>query len=114
VAFENAGAVISGVEAAYKALTKTGAVKKRIRFVVFGGDGGTYDIGLQALSGALERGHDFLYVCVNNEAYMNTGVQRSRTPHGSTARSTLYPESGSSPPRGTPWGSPRPPAPRSR
>lgn len=77
VAFENAGAVISGVEAAYKALTKTGAVKKRIRFVVFGGDGGTYDIGLQALSGALERGHDFLYVCVNNEAYMNTGVQRS-------------------------------------
>jgi len=77
VAFENAAAVISGVEAAYKALTKTGKVKRRIRFVAFGGDGGTYDIGLQALSGALERGHDFLYVCINNEAYMNTGVQRS-------------------------------------
>ncbi|MFH1609322.1 MAG: thiamine pyrophosphate-dependent enzyme [Candidatus Bipolaricaulota bacterium] len=77
VAFENAAAVISGVEAAYKALTKTGKVERRIRFVVFAGDGGTYDIGLQALSGALERGHDFLYVCINNEAYMNTGVQRS-------------------------------------
>lgn len=77
VAFENAAAVISGVEAAYKALQKRGLMKKRVRFVVFGGDGGTYDIGLQALSGALERGHDFLYVCLNNEAYMNTGVQRS-------------------------------------
>lgn len=77
VAFENAAAVISGVEAAYKALKKKGLMEKRIRFVVFAGDGGTYDIGFQALSGALERGHDFLYVCLNNEAYMNTGVQRS-------------------------------------
>ena len=82
VAFENAAAVISGVEAAYKALAKTGKTKRRIRFVVFAGDGGTYDIGLQALSGALERGHEILYVCINNEAYMNTGVQRS----GSTPR----------------------------
>jgi pyruvate ferredoxin oxidoreductase beta subunit len=48
-----------------------------ITFVVFAGDGGTYDIGLQALSGALERGHRFLYVCYDNQAYMNTGVQRS-------------------------------------
>lgn len=77
VAFENAAAVISGVEAAYKVLVKTGKIKERIRFVVFAGDGGTYDIGLQALSGAFERRHDFLYVCLNNEAYMNTGVQRS-------------------------------------
>ena len=76
-AFENAAATISGVEAAYRALVRKGKIKKKIRFVVFGGDGGTYDIGLQALSGALERGHDFLYVVLNNEAYMNTGVQRS-------------------------------------
>ena len=76
-AFENAAATIAGVEAAYKALKRIGKIKKRIRFVAFGGDGGTYDIGLQALSGALERGHDFLYVVLNNEAYMNTGVQRS-------------------------------------
>lgn len=88
VAFENAAAVISGVEAAYKALTKTGAVGRRIRFVVFGGDGGTYDIGLQALSGALERGHDFLYVCLNNEAYMNTGVQRSSATPACAAATT--------------------------
>lgn len=77
VAFENAAAVIAGVEAAYKALVRAGKLDRRIRFVAFAGDGGTYDIGLQALSGALERGHDFLYVCINNEAYMNTGVQRS-------------------------------------
>ena len=76
-AFENAAATIAGVEAAYRALVRKGKIKKKIRFVVFGGDGGTYDIGLQALSGALERGHDFLYVVLNNEAYMNTGVQRS-------------------------------------
>ena len=76
-AFENAAATISGVEAAYKALKRKGKIDRRIRFVVFGGDGGTYDIGLQSLSGALERGHDFLYVVLNNEAYMNTGVQRS-------------------------------------
>lgn len=54
-----------------------------IQFVAFGGDGGTYDIGLQSLSGALERGHNFLYVCYDNQAYMNTGIQRSSaTPHG--------------------------------
>jgi pyruvate ferredoxin oxidoreductase beta subunit len=52
---------------------------------VFAGDGGTYDIGLQALSGALERGHRFLFVCYDNEAYMNTGVQRSgATPFGAS------------------------------
>ncbi|MBI4200206.1 MAG: pyruvate ferredoxin oxidoreductase [Chloroflexi bacterium] len=77
--FENAAATISGVEAAYKTFLRTGRWKEDqpINFVVFGGDGGTYDIGLQALSGAIERGHRFLYVCLNNEAYMNTGIQRS-------------------------------------
>ena len=70
-AFENVAATISGVETAYRALKKKGKIKKEIKFVAFGGDGGTYDIGLQALSGALERGHNFVYVCYNNEAYMN-------------------------------------------
>ncbi|MBU1888162.1 MAG: pyruvate ferredoxin oxidoreductase [Candidatus Omnitrophica bacterium] len=84
-AFENVAATISGVETAYKALKKKGKIKKDIKFVAFGGDGGTYDIGLQALSGALERGHKFVYVCYQNEAYMNTGVQRSGgTPKGAS------------------------------
>jgi pyruvate ferredoxin oxidoreductase beta subunit len=56
---------------------------ENIKFIVLGGDGGTYDIGLQSLSGALERGHQFLYICYDNEAYMNTGNQRSgATPLG--------------------------------
>ncbi len=82
-AFENAAATISGVEAAYRALKKKGKIDKDIKFIAFGGDGGTYDIGFQALSGALERGHNFLYVCYDNGAYMNTGIQRSSaTPFG--------------------------------
>lgn len=76
-AFENAAATLSGVTAAYEALKKRGKIKDDINFVAFGGDGGTYDIGLQSLSGAMERGHNLLYVCYNNQAYMNTGVQRS-------------------------------------
>lgn len=76
-AFENAAATIGGVESAYRALQRKGLMKEEIRFVAFGGDGGTYDIGFQSLSGAIERGHQFLYVCFNNEAYMNTGIQRS-------------------------------------
>ena len=83
-AFANAGATISGVEAAYKGLQRAGKIPadKKIKFVAFGGDGGTYDIGLQSLSGAMERGHDIVYVCYDNEAYMNTGIQRSSsTPH---------------------------------
>jgi pyruvate ferredoxin oxidoreductase beta subunit len=76
-AFENVAATIAGVESAYKALEKTGRIKEDIKFVAFAGDGGTYDIGLQSLSGALERGHDFLYVCLDNESYANTGGQRS-------------------------------------
>ncbi len=87
-AFENAAATISGVEAAYQALKRAGRIPadKRIKFVAFGGDGGTYDIGLQALSGAMERGHDMVYVCYDNGAYMNTGIQRSSaTPKGAWA-----------------------------
>ncbi len=82
-AFENAAATLSGVEAAYQNFKRKGKVNQKINFVAFGGDGGTYDIGLQSLSGAMERGHNLLYVCYNNEAYMNTGVQRSgATPRG--------------------------------
>ncbi|RMF06142.1 pyruvate ferredoxin oxidoreductase [Candidatus Woesearchaeota archaeon] len=82
-AFENSAATISGVEAAYKALKKKGKIDKDVKFLVFAGDGGTYDIGLQSLSGALERGHNFVYVCLDNEGYMNTGIQRSSaTPFG--------------------------------
>jgi len=78
-AFENAAATISGVESAYKALLRKGKISgnKKIKFIAFGGDGGTYDIGLQSLSGAIERGHNFLYVLYDNEGYMNTGIQRS-------------------------------------
>ncbi len=77
-AFENAAATASGVEATIKAMKKTGRLKyEKIDVVVFAGDGGTYDIGLQSLSGAAERGHDFLYILYDNEAYMNTGIQRS-------------------------------------
>jgi len=76
-AFENVAATISGVETAYRALKKKGLIKEDFRFIAFGGDGGTYDIGLQALSGAMERGHRMLYVCYDNGAYMNTGFQRS-------------------------------------
>ncbi|MEN3186176.1 MAG: thiamine pyrophosphate-dependent enzyme [Atribacterota bacterium] len=82
-AFENVAATISGVESMYRAKRKKGEITEEVYFVAFGGDGGTYDIGLQSLSGALERGHRFLYVCYNNEAYMNTGIQRSSaTPLG--------------------------------
>ena len=76
-AFENVGATVSGAEAAYKAMKKRGRVKDNYKFIAFAGDGGTYDIGLQSLSGAMERGHDMVYVCYDNGAYMNTGIQRS-------------------------------------
>ena len=81
-AFECAGATLAGAEAAYKSMKKQGKLSdKDTKFIAFGGDGGTYDIGLQSLSGAMERGHDMVYVCYDNEAYMNTGVQRaSSTP----------------------------------
>ena len=76
-AFESAGATLSGVETAFKALKKRGKIDETYKFITFGGDGGTYDIGLQSLSGAMERGHDMVYVCYDNGAYMNTGIQRS-------------------------------------
>jgi pyruvate ferredoxin oxidoreductase beta subunit len=87
VAFENAAAVASGVESALHVLRRKGkSPDKRIPVVAFAGDGGTADIGIQALSGALERQHrDFIYVCLDNEAYMNTGIQRSsETPFGAS------------------------------
>jgi pyruvate ferredoxin oxidoreductase beta subunit len=83
--FENPAAVASGVEAAYKALGKG-----PVNIIAQGGDGSTADIGFQCISGMFERGHNVLYVCYDNEAYMNTGVQRSSfTPYG--ARTTTTP-----------------------
>ncbi len=85
-AFENCAATISGVETAFRSLKKHGELpvqREKMNFIAFGGDGGTYDIGLQSLSGAMERGHNMLYVCYDNNAYMNTGIQRSSaTPPG--------------------------------
>jgi pyruvate ferredoxin oxidoreductase beta subunit len=81
--FENVAATLSGVETAFRALQKKGFAEDDIKFIAFGGDGGTYDIGLQSLSGAMERGHRMLYVCYDNGGYMNTGFQRSSaTPAG--------------------------------
>jgi len=82
-AFENAAATIAGVETMYRSLKKQGKINDEIRFIAFGGDGGTSDIGFQSLSGAMERGHDMTYICYDNGAYMNTGIQRSSaTPFG--------------------------------
>ncbi|MCS7116705.1 MAG: pyruvate synthase subunit PorB [Nitrososphaerota archaeon] len=88
IAFENAGAVASGIEAALKSLKKKGVIPqdRKIHVIVIAGDGGTTDIGFQSLSGMLERGHDVVYICQDNEAYMNTGIQRSgSTPFGAWA-----------------------------
>jgi len=84
--FENTAAVASGIESGLKVLRRKGKIEnKKITVVAMGGDGATCDIGLQALSGALERGHNFIYVCFDNEAYMNTGIQRSSaTPFGAS------------------------------
>ncbi|MGI6171588.1 MAG: thiamine pyrophosphate-dependent enzyme [Butyricicoccus sp.] len=88
-AFENAAATCGGVEAAYNVLKKKGKIDDTFKFITFGGDGGTYDIGFQSLSGAMERGHDMVYVCYDNEAYMNTGIQRSSsTPRFADATTT--------------------------
>jgi pyruvate ferredoxin oxidoreductase beta subunit len=87
-AFENAASTIAGVEAMFKALKNKGKIPadKKIKFLGIGGDGGTYDIGIQALSGAMERGHKIVYVCYDNNAYANTGGQRSSaTPLGASA-----------------------------
>jgi pyruvate ferredoxin oxidoreductase beta subunit len=84
--FENTAAVASGIEAGLKAMMRKGEMaQQEINIVAIAGDGGTADIGIQALSGAMERGHDFLYLCFDNEAYMNTGIQRSSaTPFGAS------------------------------
>jgi len=84
--FENTAAVASGIEAGLKILTRKGRrLLPDVKAVAMAGDGGTSDIGLQALSGALERGHNFIYICFDNEAYMNTGIQRSSaTPYGAS------------------------------
>ena len=85
-AFENSAATVSGVETAYRSLLKRGKIKDQNQvFFAFGGDGGTYDIGFQSLSGAVERGHNFVYILYDNEGYMNTGNQRS----GSTPPSSM-------------------------
>ena len=84
--FENAGSEISGIEVGLQILMKKGKIPERdIKCVAVAGDGGTSDIGMQALSGAFERNHNFLYLCFDNEAYMNTGIQRSSaTPYGAS------------------------------
>ncbi len=87
--FENAASVAAGVEAAYEAFDKKGnddfMDKDDVNFVALGGDGATFDIGIRALSGMMERGHDILYIAYDNEAYMNTGIQRSSgTPMGAS------------------------------
>ncbi len=83
-AFETSASNASGIEAALKIMKKKCRLNhEHVDVIAFAGDGGTYDIGIQALSGAVERGHDFLFVLYDNEAYMNTGIQRSGgTPHG--------------------------------
>lgn len=88
-AFENAAATCGGVEAAYNVMKRRGKIDDTYKFLAIGGDGGTYDIGFQSLSGAMERGHDMVYFCYDNEAYMNTGVQKSGlTPYGMKTTNT--------------------------
>lgn len=88
-AFENSAATGAGMEVAKKVLAKKGKCDKNIKILAIGGDGGTYDIGLQSLSGTLERGHNMVYLLYDNEAYMNTGIQRSSaTPYGAATTTT--------------------------
>ena len=89
-AFETAAANASGIDAALKVLKRKGKVKQEhVDIIAFAGDGGTFDIGFQALSGAVERGHDFLFILYDNEGYMNTGIQRSGgTPMGAATTTT--------------------------
>lgn len=90
-AFECASATLSGAETTYNKFKKDGKIKKTTKFIGFGGDGGTLDIGLQSLSGAMERGHDIAYICYDNGAYMNTGTQRSSsTPHFADTTTSPY------------------------
>ncbi len=89
-AFGNGAAAAAGLETAYKSLKRQGKLNKDIKFVNFAGDGATYDIGLQSLSGAMERGHEMVYVCFNNEAYMNTGIQRSSATEKGASTTTSW------------------------
>lgn len=89
-AFGNGAAGAAGLETAYKSLKRQSKIDKDIKFVNFAGDGATYDIGLQALSGAMERGHDMMFVCFNNEAYMNTGIQRSSATEKGASTTTSW------------------------
>ncbi len=91
VAFENAASVASGVQHGMAALYRKKKSDEKVNIIALGGDGGTFDIGIQALSGALERGEDFVYVCYDNEAYMNTGVQRSSATPYAAATTTSPP-----------------------
>lgn len=90
IGFENGSTAAAGAEAMYRALAKKGRYKgEKPKFVAFGGDGSTYDIGFQWISGCFERGHDITYVCLDNEVYANTGGQRSSsTPIGSSTSTT--------------------------
>lgn len=94
-AFENASATCGGVEAAYRVLKKRGRIDDTFKFLAIGGDGGTYDIGFQSLSGAMERGHDMVYFCYDNEAYMNTACSapppRPASPTPPPAQAARYP-----------------------
>ena len=89
-AFGNGAAGAAGLETAYKSLKRQGKIDKDIKFVNFAGDGATYDIGLQALYGETERGHDMMFVCFNNEAYMNTGIQRSSATEKGASTTTSW------------------------
>lgn len=90
--FPGAGSLIAGIDAGLKALGK----REGVKLLVMAGDGGTADIGLQALSGAMERGHQFLYICYDNQGYMNTGGQRSgTTPYGARTATTPIGQSAS-------------------
>jgi pyruvate ferredoxin oxidoreductase beta subunit len=89
VSFASASAAISGVSAALRTMEREGKLKEKINLFVLAGDGGTADIGFASLSGAAERNEDFIYFCLDNEAYMNTGIQRSsQTPVGTWTMST--------------------------
>ncbi|MGP1580006.1 MAG: thiamine pyrophosphate-dependent enzyme [Wolinella sp.] len=91
IGFENSSTAVAGAEAMYKALERKGRLysDKKPKFVAFGGDGATYDIGFQFISGCFERGHDITYICLDNEVYANTGGQRSgSTPMGASTTTT--------------------------
>lgn len=90
IGFENGSTAAAGAETMYRALARKGRYKgEKPKFVAFGGDGSTYDIGFQWISGCFERGHDITYICLDNEVYANTGGQRSgSTPVGSSTSTT--------------------------